>query len=269
MHRSETIARSEALTKTVVKFFEQIASESLLQLALNQLHGIRVVIKDLDARIVWASSNVVARCGYASVQEMYGRSDFDINPPDLASAYAVDDQHVLHSGEALLGKAELSFNDAGLLEWVQVNKIPLKDREQTTIGLIAIIQPHPNPDHLPSHDNDLNHVINHIQTHLDAPLRAAELADMVRLSKRQLERRFRRYTGFSPKEFVVRCRIQEACRQLDESDSSVCAIAIAVGFCDQSAFTKAFRQLMQTTPGQYRRERRAPVHNGAKRTAPF
>lgn len=258
---SEITAGPDARTSTVVKFFEQIASESLLQLALNQLHGIRVVIKDLDARIVWASDNVVARCGYSSVREMTGLSDFDINPPDLASAYSVDDQRVLRTGESLLGKAELSFNDAGLLEWVQVNKIPLKDREQTTIGLLATIQPHPNPGQLPSHDNDLNHVINHIQKHLDAPLRAAELAAMVRLSKRQLERRFRRYTGFSPKEFVVRCRIQEACRQLDESDSTVCAISNAVGFCDQSAFTKAFRQLMETTPGQYRRERRAPTRS--------
>ena len=53
-----------------------------------------------------------------------------------------------------------------------------------------------------------------------------------------------------------RARIQAASDELVTSDKSVAQIAGEYGFCDQSAFTRQFRQHTGETPLAFRRRRR-------------
>ena len=53
---------------------------------------------------------------------------------------------------------------------------------------------------------------------------------------------FRKQYGCSVGEYLRRLRIQYACRQLVSSDRTIAEIAASAGFCDQSHFSRTFKQ---------------------------
>lgn len=79
-----------------------------------------------------------------------------------------------------------------------------------------------------------------------------ELGAQVGLSRFQLLRAFTRQTGLSPGRYRESVRIQRA-RQLLRTGARSVDVGYEVGFCDQSEFTKAFKELVGTTPRRYQR----------------
>jgi AraC-like DNA-binding protein len=236
-------------------FIARVAPESHFHLALNQLGNVRVVVKDAAGRFVWVSDNASRRHGFAQPSEMVGLDDVAINPPRLVQKYRRDDRQVLRSGRPLLGRIELAFDERGMLNWHVTNKLPLRDHDGTCIGLIATIQEYPGAKHLPIFDGELRAIVEYIFAHLGEPLCVAELAAMAGISRRQIERRFRNATGMSPTDFIIRARLDEACRRLRDGGESIGKIALELGFYDQSAFTRLFRRHLGTTPSDFRQMR--------------
>jgi len=68
----------------------------------------------------------------------------------------------------------------------------------------------------------------------------------------QLERRVRRVFGISPKQYVMRARVDTAARLLAQTDLTLADIANQSGFYDQSDFTRRFARLTNYTPASYR-----------------
>jgi AraC-like DNA-binding protein len=66
-------------------------------------------------------------------------------------------------------------------------------------------------------------------------------------------RLFKNQTGFSPRKYLSRMRIEKACNLLHHSEFSIEQIASACGFADRYYFTRVFTQTMLTSPGAYRR----------------
>jgi AraC family transcriptional regulator len=79
----------------------------------------------------------------------------------------------------------------------------------------------------------------------------AELADLCKLSVRQLTRGFRASRGCSIGDHVAQSRLEHAKRML-AGDQSVKAIAYSLGFSSPSSFSFAFRRLLGETPRQFR-----------------
>ena len=65
-------------------------------------------------------------------------------------------------------------------------------------------------------------------------------------------RRFKRYTGKTPKEYQMACRMERATALLVGSDLSLSEIAARCGFASHSFFSKTFRRLYGITPTEYR-----------------
>lgn len=59
-------------------------------------------------------------------------------------------------------------------------------------------------------------------------------------------------TGRSFTELLRQCRVDLACELLLHSDDTLAVIADRCGFCDQSYFTRVFRDVKGMTPGQFR-----------------
>lgn len=78
-----------------------------------------------------------------------------------------------------------------------------------------------------------------------------ELAELCRLSVRQLTRSFRIARGCSVGAYVADRQITHAKRRL-AVDESVASIAATMGFSSSSNFCSAFRRATGLTPGQYR-----------------
>jgi AraC-like DNA-binding protein len=75
---------------------------------------------------------------------------------------------------------------------------------------------------------------------------AAELGVTVRT----LQRRFDRHLGVGPKWVLRRCRIQDALGVIEDGgEVDWAALAIELGFADQSHFTNAFTALVGAPPG--------------------
>jgi AraC-like DNA-binding protein len=62
----------------------------------------------------------------------------------------------------------------------------------------------------------------------------------------------KRIFHLTPGQLITRSRINSAAQALGETRRSVAEIALACGFCDHSAFTRAFRQATGMTPTQFR-----------------
>lgn len=67
-----------------------------------------------------------------------------------------------------------------------------------------------------------------------------------------LAREFRRRFGCTVGHYIRQRRVEFACHRLRVSREPLSEIAFDVGFADQSHFTKAFRQLVGITPGNFR-----------------
>ena len=69
----------------------------------------------------------------------------------------------------------------------------------------------------------------------------------------QFRKRFQAESGFSPQEYLIRARVQEAKRQLQTSVLPVTQIAFELGFSSSQYFATVFRKLVGLTPQEYRR----------------
>jgi AraC family transcriptional regulator len=84
------------------------------------------------------------------------------------------------------------------------------------------------------------------------PPTLAELAELCKMSVRQLTRGFRTSRGCSVSDHIAQVRIDAAKRRLSSSQESLKAIAASMGFAAQSSFTFAFRRATGITPSEYR-----------------
>jgi AraC-like DNA-binding protein len=71
------------------------------------------------------------------------------------------------------------------------------------------------------------------------------------LSRRQLERRFKELSGFSPKDFFRLVRFKNALKESGLGNKSLAQIAISSGYYDQSHFTHEFRKFSGYSPKEF------------------
>lgn len=92
---------------------------------------------------------------------------------------------------------------------------------------------------------------------LQQPLTAETVARQVGLSVSRFHALFRARFGMSPMRYLAGCRLTRAAQLLEQSHLPLAEIALAVGYGDQSAFTRAFRRTYGRAPARYRLERRS------------
>jgi AraC-like DNA-binding protein len=101
-------------------------------------------------------------------------------------------------------------------------------------------------------------VTSFIKTNLDSPIRSANLASMVRLTRSHFSRAFRNSFGHSPIEYVIRRRIERAQGLMLSTNASLSEIALDCGFVDQAYLCRLFRRIVGESPGTWRRARADP-----------
>ena len=94
----------------------------------------------------------------------------------------------------------------------------------------------------------------YLSTHLTQEIRTEDVAKAVGVSPYHLSRLFKSLTGLTLREYLTGARIEMAKQLLAASNRSIPQIASLLRFCDQSYFTRIFRQQTGMTPGQYRKE---------------
>ena len=102
------------------------------------------------------------------------------------------------------------------------------------------------------HAHALHLCMQYIEVHYYEKVTLNQLAEMVYLSPSYLSRIFTKETGNSFNDYLNAVRINKAKSLLKYNDLRVADVANAVGFDDQSYFTKVFRRITGVTPVKYR-----------------
>lgn len=96
--------------------------------------------------------------------------------------------------------------------------------------------------------------IQTIRKDFASPLSVDTLARSCFVTSFTYIRIFRRMTGFTPYQYLIRARLSESCALLENSADSIASIAEKTGFSSQNNFTKQFRKQYHMTPSQYRKQ---------------
>jgi len=117
---------------------------------------------------------------------------------------------------------------------------------------IALDNEHYIENSLPDEDSTFLKVLNiHIEDNFaNTSFLSKDLAKLLHMSDRQLQRKFRDIAGITPSQFIRRWRLNRS-RQLLLQGQPVGNIALDIGFSSQAYFGKCFKEQFDTTPSEY------------------
>lgn len=97
-----------------------------------------VFIKDADFRLVTVNRAYLKQFNLESEDDVRGKTDFDLCPPDLAEQYRADDDAVVNQGTILLNREEDIVSPSGNRTTILTTKVPLRNARHEIIGLVGI-----------------------------------------------------------------------------------------------------------------------------------
>lgn len=83
------------------------------------------------------------------------------------------------------------------------------------------------------------------------------IAREIGLSRTTFADRFVHFVGMPPMQYLARWRMQLAARRLETPGVGIAEVAAEIGYESEAAFNRAFKKLIGTTPGNWRRSPRA------------
>ena len=126
----------------------------------------------------------------------------------------------------------------------------MKGQDHTVCSpLPGVLEPRSGSPAIPG----LNRVMAFVDANLGLDLCVPTLATVAGMSPYHFCRVFKQSTGITPHRYVLYRRMEQAKRLLQQKSPHLMAIAHAVGFADQSQFTRVFHKMVGTTPSHYRK----------------
>ena len=233
-------------------FFAKLAPSQQVLSLFDLLPDVSFFVKDRKGRFMALNRRGCEYCGVVSEAEAIGKTDHDFFPKSRADEYRDDDQRVMESGESIVNRIESAPEDAGSPRLVTTTKIPLWDARGKVVGVAGFSR---QIERMQSGTADaMSDVIAYLHGHFAENISTEELAEMADLSVSHFERRFRLAFGASPRQYLIRVRVENAAAQLRETDLSITAIAQSCGFYDHAHFSRSFNRVMSITPSAYRRQ---------------
>ena len=114
------------------------------------------------------------------------------------------------------------------------------------------VQPEPPPE--PSGGNRLmNEAVGWLKAHAAERVRLNRLVSYMGYSRSRFFELFRRHTGLTPADWLVRYRIKAARKRLETTNDPVAQVAADCGFSSAQYFNDVFRRQTGATPSAWRR----------------
>ena len=98
----------------------------------------------------------------------------------------------------------------------------------------------------------LTDIANYVQKHLSEPVDIDALSKAMFISRTHLAVKFKKETGMTLTEFILKEKIEEGKRLLRYTDKPISAIAAYLGFSSQSHFANVFKKYANSSPNEYR-----------------
>lgn len=169
---------------------------------------------------------------------------------ELAENFAGNDQLIQQIGYALLKESRAENPSGSLYADSLTQSLTLHLLKNYSTASYAAHTRENLQGGLPAYK--LNKVTDFIIDKLDQDLSLAELATVAGLSRFHFSRAFRRSTGLTPLQYLMRQRVERAKELLQNRDLPLVEISLLTGFKNQSHFTTLFRKFTSLTPKAWR-----------------
>jgi LacI family transcriptional regulator len=177
--------------------------------------------------------------------------------PDHVAVLGINnDQLLCELSEPPLSSITLSAERAGYEAAKMLHNIlsGKKTDKNTIIIKPLYVVTRPSTDILQTQDKDLSAALQYIHQHYKLPVQVNDVAGAVGVSRRVLEKRFRKYLGRSLHGEIRRVRIEHISWLLLETDLSIARIADTLGFSCPETFSSFFKRGKGISPLNYRRK---------------
>jgi transcriptional regulator GlxA family with amidase domain len=101
-------------------------------------------------------------------------------------------------------------------------------------------------------DESIKKAQEYIESNFQDKITVDQLASMLALSRRNLERRFKKATANTVIEYVQRVKIEAAKISLESSRENINEVMYKIGYSDPKAFRVTFKKITGLSPIQYR-----------------
>lgn len=98
-----------------------------------------------------------------------------------------------------------------------------------------------------------------MEANLAEPLQSDDIARLVGVSRRQLERLFRQHLDTLPSRYYLELRLKHARRQLRQTTQSILQVGLSCGFASGAHFSTSYRNHFGYTPREERARRAMPT----------
>jgi LacI family transcriptional regulator len=144
----------------------------------------------------------------------------------------------------------VGYSAAELLTRLMLGESPPREPILLPPGRIISFQ---STDTVAVDDELLAAAVRFIKHHSHEKIQVSDILRDLPISRRALEKGFRKLLGRSPAEEIRRVRVDRAVQMLCDTSWSMPRIASAVGFVRPELLTRAFRRELGTTPSEFRK----------------
>lgn len=222
-----------------------------LEPVFDALPDVVFFVKDADARYALVNRTLASRCGFKEKAALLGKTAEDVFPRRFGRIYTAQDEGVIHVGNQMIDQLELHLYPGRQPGWCLTSKQPLRDGAGKVIGLAGISRDLRADESSHPAYSRLAAVVQFIQENYVQPLNLKQLAVMADMSVAQLERYFHKVFHLTPRQVLLKTRLDAATALLLSHDK-VTDVAALCGYTDHSAFTRQFKATVGVTPTEYR-----------------
>lgn len=209
--------------------------------------SVMVSVKGADGRYVAVNDAFVRRARRRRASDVVGLRAGDLFTADLAASYEVQDRSVLSTGRAIVNLPEPIEDRGGERRWYLTSKVRHESADGQVVIAVSV-----ETDLGGDAAMGLRAVVELAHQTFPQALDVPQLANEAGISTDRLARTMRRVLGVSPKQYLLRLRVDHAARMLASSDLPINRIAVDCGYYDQSQLIRQFRKQIGMSPSEYR-----------------
>ena len=189
--------------------------------------------------------------------------ELDVAVPEEIAVVGVDDDRLLCDlanpplSSVIPNSHRTGYKAASLLDRMMAGKDVLQEAHLIEPLGIQIRQ---SSDTLAIDDPDVAAAVRFIREHATAGIDVSDVLQVVPLSRRTLESRFRRIVNRTPHQEIMRVRIERVKRLLSDTNYSLAEIAGRTGFEHVEYLSVAFKREVGQTPREFSRNARTRNH---------
>jgi PAS domain S-box-containing protein len=134
----QNLEEMQSIQEEIQRQKDKLAHEKALMDALLNNAKETIYFKDEKSRFIKVSKSMAKLFNVKSVEELYGKSDFDFFTKEHAQPAFDDEKKIMKTGKPIIDKIEKETHADGRVSWVSTSKMPLYDSHKRIIGTYGI-----------------------------------------------------------------------------------------------------------------------------------